>query len=212
MIKQGRKEIMNNICEWRESSVFPKHYLVSDDGRVKSIRTGKILKPGTDKCGYLYYVLCVKGKRHTVKAHRLVAMAFIDNPQNKPSIDHLNGNRTDNRASNLRWVTNAENSNNPITLRKLRANARKNLIKMYEASQTRDFGRQRTFVYKDGELIGTFKSQKAASNFTGVSPGKVSQCVAGKKKSCKGFVFRRKDKYIDHEANFKTRTNQPHIR
>ena len=179
-----------NTCEWKPTHIFPNEYLVSDDGKVMSIRSGRILKPTTDKDGYLYYVLCVNGNRKTIKAHRLVAMAFIDNPHNKPAIDHINGNKTDNRVKNLRWVTNKENTNNPITLKKVIRRGKERLPLMYKYSAKRNFGRIKTIVLKDGVKVGSFPSQKLASEFTGVSPGRVSMCIAGKIASSKGYVFR----------------------
>lgn len=179
---------MNNICEWKSTFVFPEHYLVSTDGRVKSKRNGKILRPNTDKYGYLYYVLCVNGERHTVKAHRLVAKAFIENTDNKPTVDHINGIKTDNRVENLKWATNKEQTNNPLTLEKIRkAIAQRD--NSYIGS-IRNYGRIAVAVYKDGKRIGIFESQKLAADYTGVSAGKVSQCVTGQKNSCKGFTFR----------------------
>lgn len=186
---------MENTYEWKPTHIFPNEYLVSNGGQVKSLRTNKILRPTTDKDGYLYYVLCVNGERKTVKAHRLVAIAFIDNPLNKPAIDHINGNKQDNRVENLRWVTNKENTNNPLTLKRVVNKAKERLPKMYDAAIKHNFGRIKTIVYMHGEIVGMFDSQKLASEFTGVSPGKVSQCISGKKKSCKGYEF----KEIEHD-------------
>lgn len=62
---------------WKPTCVFPEHYFVSDKGEVYSVRTGKVLRPGVDKDGYLTHILCVNGKRRTARVHRLVAMAFI---------------------------------------------------------------------------------------------------------------------------------------
>lgn len=188
-MKKEKREIMKNTCNWKPSSIFPNYYLVSDNGEVKSIRTGKILRPSVDKNGYLIYVLCVSGERITVKGHRLVAETFIPNIDKKPCIDHINGIKSDNRAKNLRWVTHKENSLNPITLPKLRRNAFKNIPKLQKESQKRNFGRNRTIVYKNEEIIGVFESQKAASIFTGVCQGKVSQS-AKNNTSCKGYKFK----------------------
>lgn len=183
---------MSNICEWRSTFVFPNYYSVSENGEVRSERNGKILRPATDKYGYHYYVLCVAGERHTIKGHRLVAMAFIPNPQNKPTVNHKNGIRTDNRVVNLEWMTNKEQSNDPLTRQHLLADS---ITRDYKAmGALRKFGRIPVKVWDiSGEepiYMGEFPSQKAASDFTGVSQGKVSQCASGQKKSCKGFVFK----------------------
>lgn len=186
---------MNNICKWKHTHIFSEYYLVSNDGKVKSLRTEKLLKPTTDKDGYLYYVLCVDGVRKTIKAHRLVAMAFIENTENKSAIDHINGIKTDNNVENLRWVTNKENTHNPITLKKVIARGKERLPKLLQASIDRDFGRKKTAVYKDGKKYGEFNSQKLAAEYAGVSAGKVSQCVSNKIKSCRGYVFKEIDEF-----------------
>ena len=176
-----------NTCEWKRTYTFPDYYEVSNDGRVRSVRTNKILKPATDKYGYFYYVLCVNGERKTIKAHRLVAMSFIENPDNKPTVDHINGVKKDNRVENLRWATNKEQTNNENTIKKLHeVHMRTDYRSM---GMKRNYGRIRTVVYKCGELVGDFESMREASEHTGVSIGKVSQCMSGLKSSCKGFVF-----------------------
>lgn len=175
---------------WKPTFVFPDYYLVSNAGDIYSIRSHKILKYNIDKDGYCYYVLCVNGERHTIKAHKLVAMAFIPKLDNKQALDHINGIRTDNRVENLRWVTNKENSNNPLTLAKLQNNAIINKPKLYRAAVSHNFGRKSVAVYKDNQLLQIFESQKSAAEFTCVSEGKVSQCLSGQKPSCKGYVFR----------------------
>ena len=110
--------------EWKDVKGYEGLYKVSNLGNVYSYHTKKILKQHSDKYGYRQVVLCFKGKPNCKKVHRLVAIAFIDNPNNKPAIDHINGIKNDNKVNNLRWVTNKENSNNPITLEINRKNAK----------------------------------------------------------------------------------------
>lgn len=84
-------------------------YLISKDGIIKSAKTGKIKALISDAKGYQRVGLCNKYLK-THKVHRLVAINFIPNPDNKPQVNHKDGNKKNNKVENLEWVTNAENS------------------------------------------------------------------------------------------------------
>ena len=101
---------------WKDIEGYEGLYQISNLGRIKSSYNGKekILKP-FDNHGYFRIQLYKNGVRKKETIHRLVAKAFIPNPENKPYIDHINTIRTDNRVENLRWVTHEENNNNPLT-------------------------------------------------------------------------------------------------
>lgn len=107
---------------------------VSNMGRIykRGTNTSKnnsgILKCTKSKYGYVKMHVSVNGQDFNQPVHRLVAETFILNPKNKPYVDHINAKRDDNRASNLRWVTTAENNRNPIYLKKLSENTKKRML------------------------------------------------------------------------------------
>lgn len=112
---------------WRAVTGFEGLYEVSNLGRVKSLercvpnnggwqrRREKILRPHYSKTGHAMVMLCKDSKVYPSLVHRLVAIAFIPNPENKPVVDHIDTDATNNRVDNLRWVTVRENTLNPIT-------------------------------------------------------------------------------------------------
>lgn len=95
---------------WAPIKGYPD-YRVSDLGRVKSLKQGKerILKPTPNKAGYLGVCLCNEGTKETKPVHRLVLEAFVPNPENKPEVNHKDGNKANNHFSNLEPVTRSEN-------------------------------------------------------------------------------------------------------
>ena len=99
------------------------NYAVSTFGRVKNVITGKILKGSVNSRGYLRINLCDDGVMKTFTVHRLVACAFIKNPNDKECVDHKNNDKTNNHINNLRFATANENQHN----RKLSSNNTSNV-------------------------------------------------------------------------------------
>lgn len=114
---------------WKEIEGYEGIYKVSNLGRVKSLERfindkgglhkikPKFLTLSKRKDGYVAVRLSKNGVYKSVKVHRLVASAFIPNPDNKPQIDHIDTNRENNCVENLRWVTPSENCRNPLSLK-----------------------------------------------------------------------------------------------
>lgn len=115
---------------WKDVVGYEGLYKVSNLGRVKSLKRinsygrtvpGKILKPHPNiKSGYLCVNLYKNDKPTMIPIHRLVAIAFIPNPQNLPQVGHKDETRTNNNVDNLEWVTNKENANTPKRKERLR--------------------------------------------------------------------------------------------
>lgn len=85
-------------------------YLVSENGEVFSLFTNKTLKPSLSKgTGYFVVNIRKQGKRYPEYIHRLVAEAFIDNPNNLPEVNHIDGNKLNNSVNNLEWVSGNDN-------------------------------------------------------------------------------------------------------
>lgn len=88
------------------------HYAVNEKGEVINTRTGRIVKPHLNRPnGYLQIRLSVNGVVKHYSVHRLVATYFIDNPENKPEVNHKDGNHLNNSVENLEWATHKENIN-----------------------------------------------------------------------------------------------------
>jgi hypothetical protein len=94
--------------KWKQHKKY-KNYEISSLGEVRNIETGNIRKNQITHKGYEKVMLYVDGKNYGEFVHRLVAQCFIDNPENKPQVNHKNGDKTDNRAINLEWCTAKEN-------------------------------------------------------------------------------------------------------
>ena len=153
---------------------IPEHktYLCSTTGKVKSLKTNKILKDSTSSRGYIEYCFSENGVRHVVFGHQLVAKTFIQNPENKKQINHKDGDKTNNNVNNLEWVTCSENQ-----------------IHAHRILKTGAGGRNKRKILCI-ENHKTYKSSIAAEKDTGIPNAWICSICKNKKKSARGLHFR----------------------
>ena len=183
---------------WKDVVGFEGMYQVSNIGRVKGLSRidglgretkSKILKGFISAYGYAMVSLCKNGKKKHFQVHRLVAIAFIPNPENKPEIDHINTIPLDNRICNLRWVTRSENQNNPLTL-KHKSEAVKGRPLPIEQVMKR---RRETKDNKRVMCIETriiYNSMREAERQTGINNASISAVCKGKCKKAGGYRWK----------------------
>lgn len=146
-------------------------YMVSDKGEIKSVKTGVVMKPYVNGDGYHSVTLKGKnGKRKTFKVHRLVAQAFIPNPENKPTVHHIDQNKLNNAVENLEWKTYKEQSNVHFH-RKLTS------IPVNQYSL-------------EGEFIQSWPSQQAAAKVLEIPRTNINKCCQGKRESAGGYRWK----------------------
>lgn len=109
-ISKSKENASDLKVEWKLIEGFDGIYSVSNYGEVRNNKTGKLMKLRKNEKGYLRTNLTKNGNQKSVRVHRLVAQAFIPNPENKPQVNHIDFDRENNCVNNLEWVTNKENT------------------------------------------------------------------------------------------------------
>lgn len=181
---------------WRE--VSGREYLVSNTGKIKNKKTGRLLNPKPKKNGYVVVSLRSNGKIEYCLLHRLIAFSFPEicgEYFEGAQVDHKNRVRTDNRAENIHWVSPAGNINNPLTLEHL-SNIRKNKPKSEEfkkkvsKTMTNNTYNKRWVIKlsKDNEILHFYPSISQAHRETGIN--NISYACSGRIKTAGGFVWK----------------------
>ena len=152
-------------------------YEVSNTGKVRSLKTNKILKLNKNKSGYIYACLCVNGVKKLVRVHREIAKSFIPNPNNLKEVNHIDGNKLNNNLENLEWCTREHNIKESFKL-----NLRKsNYIKSPYSQRGIKNPRCKKIKQLDmnGNLIKNWDSIKSVYLELGFSQSYISRCCKG---------------------------------
>lgn len=182
---------------WKPIADYEGYYEISDLGNVRSNgkkyidslnrvqnRKPKQLKSRIGTIGYKCVDLNVNGIHMQKYIHRLIAEAFIPNPENKPTVNHKDGNKLNNNITNLEWATFSENNKHAIG------------IGLRQSPWTGKFGvnhpqsKPVIQMNKDGNVLNRFVSAREAQEKTGVSYKHISSCCLGKRKSTGGYCWK----------------------
>ena len=155
-------------------------YSVSTEGEVRKDTTNYILSQSSQQ-DYKFVGLIINGKQKRMRVHRMVALTFIDNPDNKPYVNHINGNRSDNNVENLEWVTPSENTQHAVN------------TGLFKSGRTRA-----VIQYNlNGEQMATFESATEAARQTGGSQSKITMCCRRQRDSANDYQWRYYDDIQD---------------
>lgn len=163
--------------EYQKIDGFP--YSVTRDGVVRNDRTGHIKQAALANSGYYFVRLWVNGKGKNFFVHRLVAQAFVQNPENKPEVNHIDGDKTNNVASNLEWVTGAEN----------KRHCREVLGKINRNPNTKAANNACKKRVRCIDTGTEYESITTAAKAIGSSQSSLSAHLLGWREKCKGLKF-----------------------
>ena len=171
---------------WKPIEGYEGLYEISDQGRVKSLRSQLIMRQDLGNSGYGRVQLSKDGYKRRYLVHRLVAFAFCSGYKEGLEVNHVDGNRLNNAAKNLEWVTRSMNTLDTVrrgtfpyeNFRKAQAVATANRMRKVEQ------------LDKQGNFIARFNSQAEASRATGAQQTKISEACRGKRHTAGGYKWR----------------------
>lgn len=186
---------------WKNVPGYERYYQISNLGNIRSkdrltrnnrcrfIKKGKILKPQPNSNGYLRIYLVKDGSpKKYFFIHRLVALAFVENRDGKPHVNHIDSNYLNNRADNLEWVTHSENMHHAINKGRFgnHFEKTKKLLLEFNAKQ------QKAVIgtnIKTGEIL-RFKSIQEAGRYFNNRAGDICRCCKGQRKTAQGYKWK----------------------
>lgn len=165
---------------WKDIKGYEGMYRISNQGRVfaaaryrndRGFTSPRIMKQSKNKGGYHYVILSKNDNQKLSYVHRLVATAFIPNPQNKSEVNHIDGNPSNNHVSNLEWCTRKENVEHSW-----------NVLHHNDVKSVHQYS-------LGGEYIASYRNAKIASETIGIATSEIYSCCNNKKKSADSYMW-----------------------
>lgn len=210
---ENQANLFNEVIEeqeiWKDVIGHEGFYQVSSVGNIKALerlvknksggfhlKKSMPMKLSDDKDGYKIIIFNNNGITKRTSVHRVMAFAFIPNPENKTSVNHINGIKWDNRLSNLEWCTISENGIHAHRVLKIKHPAKGKF------GSDNPSARGIIQYSKDMVELNRFGSRRDAQEATGVNKSTINECLNGRLKTAGGFVWI-KLKYIETNGQAK---------
>lgn len=170
---------------WADIDGYDGLYKVSNLGKIKSIggksnHNSEIIMKQQEILGYMSVTLTKDSVQKMHKVHRLVANDFIDNPDSKPQVNHIDGNKRNNAVSNLEWVTPSENAKHAFEIGLKKSQSGKDNKRSIVIERTDN----------NGIVLDEYCGIREAERITGIPHGNISKCCRGKAQSAGGYKWR----------------------
>lgn len=175
---------------WKDIAGYEGLYQVSNYGKVKSLnynhtKTEKVLCKKQHKSNYVTVMLCKNGENKNKSIHILVASAFIPNPNSYPCVNHIDGNKKNNNVDNLEWCTHKQNIEHAIKT------GLANHYGMLGRTGAKNKLSKKIVQYDlQGNVVNRWDCISDAARFYGVRPGNINNCLSGRNKTYKGYIWR----------------------
>lgn len=192
-----RRKSEKSYCAIRSAPIpgFEGLYEIFENGKVRRIDTGRFIQPRVATVGYLVVSLWKNNKGTTKYIHRLLAEAFIPNPHSFPTVNHIDGDKTNNDLNNLEWASYGRNNKHAyetglkVVSAKMMAHARR--LPAISRAKNPHGANAKPVLHFDlnGSFLGRFPSVISASRTLGMHRSTIYRVLTRKRKAAKGHVF-----------------------
>lgn len=172
---------------WKDIKGYDGFYQVSNMGKVRNIKTKRILSQCLNGWKYPFVALCIDGVAKSKVVHRMVAISFVPNPYNKEQVNHKDGNKLNNNATNLEWATQSENIKH--------AYDNGLMSSFYKGKNGKQHNRSKSVIQYDlnDNYIAEYGSMLEAERVTGIHNTKISMVARGVRNKAGNYKWRFKE-------------------